>query len=152
MDKRSVANIPWDQIGITLSGICAIHCLILPVLVALLPLVPLMGDYYKWLHPLFILLIIPVVFFAVRRSHYHRGILILLTAGTLFIIAGWGLGHLVFGLWVELGLTLSGSILLILGHWKNYRHHRECSSRHHNHHPVAEEILSSRPGEELNRD
>lgn len=134
----------WDRIGIGVSVVCAIHCLLFPVVVALLPIVPLAGDSYHWVHPLFLLLIVPTVFYAARRSHYDRRILIWLLSGLLLVTLGWLGGHGWGWRWVETVLTLLGSVALVRGHWRNYRHHQACTNRSHHHHPVAEEILGEK--------
>ncbi len=134
--KRSI----WDRIGIGVSTVCLIHCLSIPVLVSILPLWPPIAGVNDWVHPVLILLIAPVIFFAIRRSHYDRKITSLLIFGFLLITAGWLLGHHLFGLITEIILTSTGSVALIYGHWKNYRHHQVCTNRSHNHHPIAEKL------------
>ncbi|MEX0593850.1 MAG: MerC domain-containing protein [Balneolaceae bacterium] len=131
----------WDRFGIGVSVVCAIHCLLFPVVVALLPVWPALGGHYHWVHPLFLILILPTVFYAARRSHYDRKILRWLLGGLLLVTVGWVAGHLLHWYRVEPLLTLLGSVALVWGHWKNYRHHQACTNRSHHHHPVAEEIL-----------
>jgi hypothetical protein len=62
-----------------------------------------------------------------------------LIAGFLLLLIGWLAGHFWLGLLFESITTLAGSILLIVGHWMNYRHHRSCTNHRHDHHPVATE-------------
>lgn len=131
----------WDRIGIGVSVVCAIHCLLFPVVVALLPVWPALSGHYQWIHPLFLLLILPTVYYAARRSHYDRQILRWLLGGLLLVTAGWVAGHLFDLDRIEPLLTLLGSVALVRGHWRNYRHHQACTNRSHHHHPVAEEML-----------
>ncbi len=138
-NKSITSSILWDRFGISVSVVCAIHCLFLPVLVAILPLTSLSAVLHGWAHPLFILLIAPTIYYASRRSHYDSRIVRLLGAGFLLIILGWLLGHFWIGYWFESSATVVGSIFLIFGHWKNYKHHRTCKVSSHEHHPVAEE-------------
>lgn len=138
-DKSITSSILWDRFGISVSVICAIHCLFLPVLIAILPLTSLSPVLHDWAHPIFILLIAPTIYYASRRSHYDSKIVRLLGAGFLLITFGWLLGHFWIGYWFETFATIVGSILLIFGHWKNYKHHRTCKVASHEHHPVAEE-------------
>lgn len=138
-DKSLTASLLWDRFGMSVSLICAIHCLFFPVLVAILPLVSSIPLLHNWLHPIFVLLIAPTVYFASRRSHFDSLITRLLIYGFGFILFGWLIGHYWLGFWVETGATLTGSILLITGHWKNYKHHQTCSVSSHKHHPIAEE-------------
>lgn len=128
----------WDRIGIGVSGVCAIHCLFLPVLIALMPVAAVSSAISDWLHPLFVILIAPTVYFASKRSHFDRKIIRLLVVGFILVLAGWLIGHYWLGFWSETLLTLAGSVLLILGHWKNYRHHQQCTNHNHQHHPEEE--------------
>ncbi len=73
-EKSFTASILWDKLGIGISGICAIHCLLVPVLIAVLPLLDFTTVMHDWLHPVFILLIVPTVYFASRRSHFDKKI------------------------------------------------------------------------------
>lgn len=137
-EKSITASLLWDRLGVSVSVICAIHCLFFPVLIAVLPLASGTLFLSEWLHPLFIALIAPTVYFASKRSHFDPAITRLLVSGLVLIVAGWLIGHYWLGFWVEAGLTLSGSVLLIYGHWLNYRHHRVCTNRSHQHHPISE--------------
>jgi len=138
-EKSLTSSVLLDRFGIGVSGICAIHCLVVPVLISVLPLWSVSMTIHEWLHPLFILLLLPVVYFAAKRSHYDRKITTLLITGFLLLLAGWLLGHFWLGLIFESAATFTGSILLIAGHWFNYRHHRVCTNHRHNHHPVVTE-------------
>jgi hypothetical protein len=113
----------WDRIGIFLSGLCALHCLFFPVIIALLPLWPVAESIHVWTHPVLLLLIGPTVFFAVRAENVPNYIVRLLVGGLIVITLSWLLHDWVGG-WTESAITTIGSILLILGHWFNYRHHQ----------------------------
>lgn len=132
----------WDKLGLSISVLCAIHCLFVPVFVALLPLSPLALTLDEWLHPFFIVLIAPTVFYASRRSYYNKKVVGFLTAGFGLIVLGWLTGHFWLGEWVETGGTLAGSILLIAGHWFNFKHHQTCTNASHHHHPLEESLLN----------
>lgn len=138
-EKSFTASSFWDKVGIGISGVCAIHCLVLPVFIALLPLWGFAEILHDWLHPVFILLIAPTVYYASKRSYFDRRIVGLLTIGFLLIVIGWLLGHFWIGLWFETILTVIGSAVLIAGHWFNYRHHQTCKNEQHTHHSHTEE-------------
>jgi len=139
-EKSITASILWDRFGLGISTICAIHCLFLPVAIALLPITTAGSFLSEWLHPIFVALIAPTVYFASKRSHFDRKVTGLLLSGFILVLAGWLIGHYILGLWTETGLTLIGSILLITGHWINYRHHQTCKNSSHKHHPIEKEI------------
>jgi len=137
--KSITASLLWDRFGIGVSGICAIHCLFFPILISTLPLMSVASVVHEWAHPIFVMLLAPAVYFAARRSHYDKTITLILGVGFLAIIVGWLVGHYWLGFLFETSMTLFGSGMLIAGHWFNYRHHRVCKNRSHNHHPIQEE-------------
>jgi len=143
-NKSFTASVLWDRFGIGVSGICAIHCLFFPVLVALMPVATVGSVISEWLHPLFVALIAPTVYFASKRSHFDRKVTALLATGFILVLAGWLIGHYWLGIWSETGLTLAGSVLLISGHWLNYQHHQKCTNHSHDHHPVEEKPIEEK--------
>lgn len=145
-NKSITASVLWDRFGIGVSGVCAIHCLLFPVLISVLPLWSFAPVLHEWAHPVFLVMLVPIVFFASRRSHYDRKITTLLIAGFFVVLIAWVFGHLWFGYLFETTGTLAGSILLTLGHWMNYRHHRTCKNSKHKHHPVIEETNNKPSG------
>ena len=110
----------WDKVGMSLSGICAIHCLLVPVIVALIPLWPAFEEFHEYTHLIFFIAISPAVYLSLRRRHQSPKITILLLAGLGVIFIAWYFNqHL--GEYGEAGITLIGSMLLITGHWLNYK-------------------------------
>lgn len=139
-EKSLTASVLWDRFGIGVSGICAIHCLIFPALISILPLWSFIPALHDWVHPVFIVLIIPIIYFASRRSHYDVKITSLLIVGFILILTGWLVGHYLLGILFETITTILGSFLLIAGHWLNYRHHQQCTNHNHRHHPIKESL------------
>lgn len=122
-------SLNWDRLGISLSGVCAVHCLALPVLLALLPLWPVAAQVHAWLHALFAIVIIPTTLAAMwygYRRHGSTGTLSLLGIGLLVVLAALVVGHENGGLVSETVITLAGSSLLIFGHWRNWRFTGSC--------------------------
>ncbi|HMB98568.1 MAG TPA: MerC domain-containing protein [Balneolaceae bacterium] len=140
MSKNITITGLWDRIGLSVSGICAVHCLLFPVLITTLPLWPIAFTIHEWAHPVFIGLLLPVVYFAARRSHFNKKIILFLVSGFLLIVSGWLIGHFWIGAWFETTATLIGSVMLIAGHWMNYRHHRTCQNKNHEHHPEVNNL------------
>lgn len=115
----------WDSLGIGLSGLCAAHCTLTPVLLAVLPLYPSLYAIHSWLHPLLLILLVPVAVVALGRTRPERrprAVPALLATGLMIVFLAW-LSKDALGLWGEAGVTLAGSALLVLGHWKNGRCH-----------------------------
>jgi|TARA_R100000541_G_scaffold45949_2_gene53039 hypothetical protein len=110
----------WDRVGIGLSGICAIHCLLVPVIVALIPLWPAFEEFHEYTHLIFFIAIAPAVYLSLRQRHKSPKITILLISGLFLIFLAWYFND-ILGEYGEAGVTLIGSILLIWGHWQNYK-------------------------------
>ncbi|ARA91824.1 MAG: MerC domain-containing protein [Bacteroidetes bacterium] len=119
----------WDRIGIALSGLCIVHCLLLPVALAVAPLWSALAAVHDGFHLVLAVLLVPTTVLAVRsgyRQHRDRGVLGLLSSGLAIIVAAALLGHDVLGDGWGTGLTLIGSVLLIAGHWRNWQRRRAC--------------------------
>lgn len=129
--ESSHSWIDWNRIGIGLSGLCTVHCLVIPLVLSVLPLWPALSALHAWLHPIFIVLLLPVTYAAMRdarRHHNDRWIPLLLGLGFAAITMAW-LGHVLWDHTGETIGTLLGSALLITGHTLNWRRHRSgCSS------------------------
>ena len=107
----------WDWTGIFLSGLCLIHCILTPLLLA----TTLVWVTTEWVHITLLLILVPIVFIAARRSgssYDRRVILALFSAGILFLAGAVFVGESL-GRTAELLLTIIGSLLLITGHLKN---------------------------------
>lgn len=112
-----------DRLGISLSILCLIHCLVLPPLLAVLPLI-IMGPMPEWLH---------------ESEWFHAALLVpvFLISGPVLGIGGksdrsiWLLAIMAFGLLafaltmeselLEQLTTVGGALLLIAAHIKNRR-------------------------------
>ncbi|NBB86304.1 MAG: MerC family mercury resistance protein [Bacteroidetes bacterium] len=120
--------IDWDRLGIGLSGLCAVHCLLTPVTLSLLPLWPTLQAVNAWVHPTLLVLLLPVVMGALRRTRRtgHMATAALLGIGFLVLVGAW-LGHDAWGGTGERIGTIAGSALLIAGHAQNWHRHRACA-------------------------
>lgn len=112
-----------DRAGMLLSGICLVHCLLLPVLLVTLPLVgastlPSWAGHSEWLH---ILLLVPVLL--VSGPALFRGSLKMPWLGAIAAIAFILLVSAVFAAAgaPERLLTMVGAMLLLVAHWINMR-------------------------------
>ena len=119
----------WDRLGIGLSGLCAVHCLLTPVVLSLLPLWPTLQAVNAWVHPTLLVLILPVVLGALRRARRTGRVAtaVLLGSGFLVLVGAWW-GHDMWGAAGERIGTVAGSTLLIAGHVQNWRRHRACTN------------------------
>lgn len=115
----------WDRLGIGLSGLCAVHCLLTSIALAILPLWSMAFTLDAWVHPVFAALLIPTTLLALRRAVRHRhpwSVAVSLGAGLMLVLIALAAGHGAgAGAWAEAAITLLGSSLLIFGHWRNWR-------------------------------
>ncbi len=121
----------WDRLGLFLSSLCAIHCLLTPLLVLSLPLV---SESFEnpWVHIVMAFFVLPVGLYAFvsgYRRHGQKRVLVFGLLG-LFLIAGaafWPVLFFAGGLakegrffWEE-GVTIIGSFFLLSAHLINRR-------------------------------
>ncbi len=126
---KSVLNL--DKLGIFLSFLCAIHCLLTPMVMITLPI---MARYYV-AHPLFhwalAALILPIgllAFYQGYKHHHKMTVFYLGVPGLLIISIVPTFFHQYLRVWSEPVLMIVGSFLLVLAHWTN---RRSCSCEIH---------------------
>lgn len=115
----------WDRLGISLSGLCVVHCLAVPALLIALPRVSLGGLEGEWVHVALLAAAIPV-----SSTAFWRGLRL---HGCAYpsAIGGMGLAILAAALILpsseasERVVTVAGALVLAAGHWRN--HHLSCT-------------------------
>ena len=123
MNKPLALQHPLDGAAITLSGLCLVHCLALPVAAGFLPLLARWAEA-EWVHLAFAALALPVTGLALWRTHRRAPL-----PGALLAMAGGGLALLLAGAmgWpahaLETPLTVAGALLLAATHLCNLRRH-----------------------------
>ena len=117
-----------DKFSITLSVVCAIHCLILPVIISLAPTLAALNLDDERFHFWMVVAVLPISIYGLTlgcKKHKRYQLLILgfvglsLLMSALFLEAQ--LNLLDYMLISEKSLTLLGAIFLATGHWFNYR-------------------------------
>jgi hypothetical protein len=137
-----------DRLGIGMSLICAVHCLLTPILVVLLPIIAssfwMDASFHLWM----ILLVVPLTCLSfLLGCKRHRDVLLVVLAmfGVSLLCCGVYFGcntcagghHLPtlsdfknFPHGFESIFTTLGGILLVLAHVRNYRLCRKTSCSH----------------------
>lgn len=118
-----------DRVAVVLSGLCLVHCLALPLVLAALPFVSGFAETH-WHLPM-LAIALPVSFAAIvigYRRHGNRAIVAGAAAGISLLVAGATLGHAVLGDTADRVLTVAGSLVLAAVHWQNSMRLRECRS------------------------
>jgi len=116
-----------DKAAVALSGLCLLHCLLLPVIIALLPFLGQFSD--RHLHAEMLIIVLPISLIALSlgfRRHADKRVVGLGIAGLLLLLVGATLAHNLYGVAADRMLTITGSIILALAHYRNNRLSRSC--------------------------
>lgn len=111
----------FDVSALSLSGLCLVHCLVLPVAAVSLPALVFL-SHAEWVHTAFLVFAVPMTSLAlwsVHRHHPSPPALILVAVLGLACLAGGALG-LPHEVWQE-QITIAGSLLLVAAHIWNWR-------------------------------
>jgi hypothetical protein len=136
----------WDGVGIAVSLLCLLHCLALPFVVSLLPLLSLkfLADEraHQWLVG-GIALVSLLAFIPGYRKHRQRRVVGLMAGGLSLLFVAAFAGEEMLGEGWERPLTVMGGLVMASAHWLN----RTCFRRHGAHRhpspPVAAAIDGS---------
>jgi hypothetical protein len=128
--SAKVARAKADIVGMGLSGLCMIHCLVFPLLGSFAPAIlrELPGDdvTHRGL-AIGIALAGGLAFRSGYKVHRKGWILALFLLGIALIAAAAAVGEPVLPAYGEAGITVCGSLLLITAHWSNRSFCRSCA-------------------------
>ena len=113
-----------DKFAIGLSLVCVVHCLALPVLLALLPGMAALQLDNEAFHFWMVIAVIPSSAFALTlgcKQHKRFQLLILGFVGLVSLLSALVLEGQGVGETGEKILTVFGAGLISVGHWFNYR-------------------------------
>tara|TARA_B100000530_G_scaffold142469_1_gene89167 strand:- start:380 stop:781 length:402 start_codon:yes stop_codon:yes gene_type:complete len=120
-----------DGMAVFFSGTCILHCLILPMMVTLFPIIQSSLLEEKYFHLIMLVFILPTSLIALSlgcRRHKDQITVALGTIGLviLSVTAVWG--HSLFGFTGERIVTTIGGLILASAHIQNYRccQHADC--------------------------
>lgn len=119
----------FDRIAITLSAVCIVHCLAVPLVVAVLPIAAVSFGESEHFHGLMMWLVVPtslVGFTLGYRLHRRAGLVALGAAGVVILGTAALWGHTAWTEAVEVTVSVAGSLLLGLAHWWNFQEVRRC--------------------------
>ena len=122
MDNSSGPSEVLDRVAVTLSGLCLVHCLALPFVIAVLPFLGQFSDDH--LHAQMLIMVIPVSTIALAlgfRRHRHLGVVAAGVISLALVIIGGTLAHEHYGLLADRLLTIAGSFALAITHYRNFR-------------------------------
>ena len=121
-----------DRVAISASGICAIHCLCLPLILSILPALGATFFGQEAFHVVLLWLVIPLSVVALTmgcRKHKNWVVGVLGLVGLALLIVAAVFGHDFLGETGERFATLAGALFIGVGHYRNYTLCRraECS-------------------------
>lgn len=122
----------WDKLGIAFSSACVVHC----IMVAFLPLLfPALAQlsHQPWIHlsvGFSILFTSPLAFVPGFKKHGLTWIVALACTGLALILLGMILENTVESEQLSHGISIVGSVLLVLAHYKNLRHSHRRGHQH----------------------
>lgn len=122
-----------DKLAISLSLLCAMHCLALPLLLALIPSMSVLGLDNEAFHYWMLVAVIPISIYALTmgcKQHKRYPLLILGFTGLTLLVLAVTIGESLLGEYGEKGLTLAGAVVVACGHYINYRLCRSHSCNH----------------------
>ena len=111
-----------DTCAVTISGLCAVHCLALPLVLLAFPI--LGGTVFtdELFHQVLLWFILPTSIFAVALGVRHRFdavVIALVSTGLALLITAALWAHDYAEPWVDTALSLSGGLILAVGHVRN---------------------------------
>ena len=119
-----------DKAAIGLSFACALHCLMVPLLLVLFPSGAMSGLQDERIHLGLLAFIIPISVFSLTlgcRLHRSLAVVALGVAGVCILIFSALLAHDIGGESLETAGTLLGSGIIVLSHALNFKF---CRSAH----------------------
>lgn len=135
MNQAPAKSTDWlDSAAVGLSGLCLAHCLALPLVAGVLPvLLPFAAGH---LHAQMLVLVVPLSVVAIGIGvARHRNLRVAWTAaiGLILLIVGATVAHAQLGIVADRVFTVSGAIVLATAHLYNgllsRRHRIACASR-----------------------
>lgn len=122
-----------DSVGIFASGLCAVHCIAIPVLLLTGTVVPASFFTDEGFHKAMLWLIVPAALIGLGvgcRRHKDRQVLILGVIGVIGIVLAGTVLHDWLGETGERVATVVAATILIAAHYRNFR---LCRADHGSH-------------------
>jgi hypothetical protein len=114
----------FDQIAIALSAVCIVHCLAVPLIIALLPLAAITFGSESHFHAWLLGLVVPTSalgFGLGFRLHRRTDIVIGGLVGVIVLAVAGLWGHNAWAYSAEILVSVAGSVILGVAHWHNFR-------------------------------
>jgi hypothetical protein len=113
----------FDRIAIALSAVCIVHCLAVPLLAALLPIAFVGFGSQTHFHEVLLWGVVPTSLLGFGLGlRYHRRVRIAAAGAIGLAIIAYAaiVAHEAWPWWQEVLLSIVGSAVLVIAHWKNF--------------------------------
>lgn len=111
-----------DNAAVALSGICLLHCLTLPLVIAVLPFLGQFDASHFHAQILVVALPVSIVAFSLGfRRHHRLAVIAWGVLGMLILVLGGTIAHDVYGIVADRTLTIFGALILACAHYFNNR-------------------------------
>ncbi|WP_096085116.1 MerC domain-containing protein [Agaribacterium haliotis] len=117
-------SIVADKLAISLSFLCTLHCLAMPLMLILLPSLAALHLDNEAFHLWMVAAVLPTSIYALTmgcKKHKRYYLLAIGAAGLSLLVLAVMLGESVLGERGEKIFTAVGSVLIATGHFLNYR-------------------------------
>ena len=124
MHARAAAIGSFDNLGMAASTICLIHCLLMPFLITMLPIVGWQCLESKHAHHILAAFVFAFAVFAIVPGYLkHRRTSILLSTvfGLSLVLAATFVCGCILAESLELPMITAGNLILVATHWQNRR-------------------------------
>ena len=124
-DNSSKTTSLLDHAAVALSGLCLLHCLALPMLIAMLPFLGQFGASHFHIQMLIAVVPVSIIAFALGfRRHHSRSVVAWGGVGVLLLMVGGTIAHGSYGIVADRLLTICGALILAAAHYFNNRFSR----------------------------
>ena len=133
MPDKTGFTLVLDKFAVSTSAICAIHCLCLPLMLAVFPALSTSIFGQEQFHVLLLWLVIPMSLVSLSlgcKRHKSRFVAFFGLTGLLVLLLTAMLGHDLLGEIGERVATLIGASAIAAGHLQNYRLCRKTQCEH----------------------
>ncbi|MEH0152987.1 MerC domain-containing protein [Limibacter armeniacum] len=117
-----------DFIGFSVSLLCAVHCIALPIFLSIVPLTGLQFLDHIWIEYSIILASFIIASYALIHGYYkhHQKPLAMtvVVVGFILIVTG----HFLQDEWKEIMLTSSGGVVIAIAHLLNWKHIKQANT------------------------
>jgi len=121
-NSSSESNGTLDNTAVALSGLCLLHCLLLPFIVGALPFFGQFGSGHFHLQMLLIVVPVSTVALALGyRTHRNARVFAWGILGMLLLIVGATVAHNELGITADRLFTIVGALALAITHYYNNR-------------------------------